>query len=91
MLARYARTSQFDALPPAVRHEGLRAFVNWIGCTAGGSREEGVRLMLELLSKFNGAKEATVVGRSGPDSRPGLAHRGVPPGRPFLQGTCPCS
>ncbi len=64
MLARYAHTSQFDALPPTVRHEGARAFVNWIGCAAGGSGEEDVRLMLELLSEFNGAREATVVGRS---------------------------
>lgn len=63
-LARYARASQFDALPPAVRHEGARAFVNWIGCAAGGSREEDVQLMLKLLSEFNGAKDATVVGRS---------------------------
>ena len=63
-LARYAHASQFDALPPAVRHEGARAFVNWIGCAAGGSREEDVQLMLKLLSEFNGAKDATVVGRS---------------------------
>ncbi|MSP97374.1 MAG: MmgE/PrpD family protein [Betaproteobacteria bacterium] len=63
-LARYACTSQFDALPQAVRHEGARAFVNWIGCAAGGCREEEVQLMLTLLSEFSGAKDATVVGRS---------------------------
>ncbi|MBI3042650.1 MAG: MmgE/PrpD family protein [Betaproteobacteria bacterium] len=63
-LARYAHASRFDTLPPAVRHEGARAFVNWIGCAAGGSREQDVQLMLELLSEFNGAKEATIVGRS---------------------------
>ena len=64
ILARYAHTSQFDALPPAVRHEGARAFVNWIGCAAGGAREDEVALVLEVLGEFNGAKEATVVGRS---------------------------
>ena len=64
MLARYVQSSQFDALPPAVRHEGARAFVNWIGCAAGGSSEPDVQLVLQLLSEFNGAKEATVVGRS---------------------------
>ncbi len=62
-LARYAGTSQFDALPAAVRHEGARAFVNWIGCAAGGCREEEVQLVLQLLSEFSGPKEATVIGR----------------------------
>jgi len=64
ILARYVQSSQFDALPPAVRHEGARAFVNWIGCAAGGSSEPDVQLVLQLLSEFNGAKEATLVGRS---------------------------
>ena len=64
MLARYAHSSQFDALPPAVRHEGARAFVNWIGCAAGGAREGEVELMLEVLGEFSGAKQTTIVGRS---------------------------
>ena len=63
-LARYAHASQFDALPQAVRHEGARAFVNWVGCAAGGCREEEVQLMLALVSEFSGPQEATVVGRS---------------------------
>lgn len=64
MLARYVHASRLDALPAAVRHEGIRAFVNWIGCAAGGAREPDVQLMLDLLSEFSGAREATVVGRS---------------------------
>ena len=63
-LARYVHTSQFDALPQAVRHEGARAFVNWVGCAAGGCREEEVQLVLTLLSEFSGARDAIVVGRS---------------------------
>ncbi len=62
-LSRYVAASQYDGLPPEVRHEGLRAFVNWAGCAAGGSRELDVELMIEVLSEFNGAKNATVVGR----------------------------
>ena len=63
-LARYVHASKLDALPAAVRHEGARAFVNWIGCAAGGCREEEVQLVLTLLSEFSGAQNATVVGRS---------------------------
>jgi 2-methylcitrate dehydratase PrpD len=62
-LSRYITTSHFEDLPPAVRHEGLRAFVNYIGCAAGGSREPDVDIMLRFLAEFNGASEATVIGR----------------------------
>jgi 2-methylcitrate dehydratase PrpD len=50
VLSRYVCESRFDALPPAVQHEGARAFVNWMGCAAGGSREDDVH-----LAEFNGA------------------------------------
>ena len=62
-LARYVRSSQYDALPQPVRHEGLRAFVNWVGCAAGGSREPDVELMIGVLSEFSGGMNATLVGR----------------------------
>ncbi len=62
-LSRYISSSQFDGLPPAVRHEGVRAFVNWVGCAAGGSRDDGVQRALETLLEFNGGETATVVGR----------------------------
>ena len=63
ILARYAAESRYDALPPAVQQEGLRAFVNWIGCAAGGAREEVVSRMLEVLAEYNGGAQATVIGR----------------------------
>ncbi len=63
ILARYAHSSQFDALPPAVRHEGARAFVNWVGCAAGAARDDGVQRALDFLSEFNGAATSVVVGR----------------------------
>ena len=62
ILARYASNSRYDALPPAVRHEGLRAFVNYIGCAAGGAHEDNVVLMLKFLAEFNGGAHATVIG-----------------------------
>ena len=64
-LARYVHTSRFDALPPAVRREGVRAFVNWVGCAAGGSREANVAHVLAVLAEYNGARDTSVVGQRG--------------------------
>ena len=63
-LARYAVESQFDTLPQAVRHEGVRAFVNWVGCAAGGAREDVVERMLGVLADYDGGSQATLIGRS---------------------------
>ena len=63
ILSRYVCASRFGDLPPGVRHEGLRAFVNFVGCAAGGAREEDVELMLRFLGEFSGPTEATVVAR----------------------------
>ena len=62
ILARYAALSRYEELPKSVQHEGLRAFVNYIGCAAGGSREDNVVMMLKFLAEFNGGAQATVIG-----------------------------
>ena len=63
ILARYAASSRYEALPPAVQQEGLRAFVNWVGCAAGGAREEVVDCMMDVLAEYDGGPQATVIGR----------------------------
>ena len=62
-LSRYVASSKYDDLPAPVRHEGVRAFVNWVGCAAGGAREGCVERAMEVLAEFNGTPAATVVGR----------------------------
>ncbi|MCC6534073.1 MAG: MmgE/PrpD family protein [Burkholderiales bacterium] len=62
-LAQYAACSQYDELPATVRHEGTRAFVNFLGCAAGGAREDVVETILPLLAEFDGGSKATVIGR----------------------------
>ena len=62
ILARYAALSRYEELPKSVQHEGLRAFVNYIGCAVGGSREDNVVMMLKFLGEFNGGAHATVIG-----------------------------
>lgn len=36
-MADFAAGATWEALPEAVRREGVRAWVNWVGCTLGGS------------------------------------------------------
>lgn len=62
-LARFVVDSRFDALPEPVRHEGRRAFVNWLGCVFGGCRTEAVEKALPLFDAFSGPRDATVIGR----------------------------
>jgi len=63
ILSRYACASRFDDLPSVVKHEGVRAFVNYVGCAAGGAREDDVELMVAFLGEFNGKTDATLIGR----------------------------
>ena len=62
-LARFAVDTKYAALPATIRHEGVRAFVNWVGCAAGGSQEDAIQRSLDVLTEFNGAASSTVVGR----------------------------
>jgi len=62
-LARYGVESNFDGLPLAVRRAGLRAFLNFVGCAAGGAREEAVERMLAVVGDYDGGAQATIVGR----------------------------
>jgi 2-methylcitrate dehydratase PrpD len=62
-LSRYVTSSTYADLPQPIRREGIRAFVNFVGCAAGGSQEDDVERMVQMLIDFNGAAEAIVVGR----------------------------
>lgn len=62
-LARFIVESRFDSLPAAVRHEGRRAFTNWLGCVFGGCHMGAVDTALPLFDEFSGPREAMVIGR----------------------------
>ena len=50
-------------LPEAVRKEGLRSFVNVLGCTYGGARHDAIERTWAALRPFAGAGQATLLGR----------------------------
>ncbi|MGZ5119095.1 MAG: MmgE/PrpD family protein [Burkholderiales bacterium] len=62
-LAHYVCSSEFDRLRPEIQHEGVRAFVNWVGGAASGSREDGVQKAIDALSEFSSAGTCVIVGR----------------------------
>ncbi len=61
-LARFAVNTTFDTLPEKVRHEGVRAFANFLGCAAGGAKEPVCATMIETISDFNGKSDSIVIG-----------------------------
>jgi len=50
-------------IPAGVREEGIRTFVNWVGCAVGGARHETAGRALAAVEPFSGPRKATVLGR----------------------------
>ncbi|MGV6872229.1 MmgE/PrpD family protein [Pseudochelatococcus sp. B33] len=50
-------------IPNAVNDEGVRTFVNWLGCAVGGADHETVDRAIAALRPFSGAPQAGVIGR----------------------------
>jgi 2-methylcitrate dehydratase PrpD len=62
-LARFISSSCWDDLPAHIRHEGRRAFLNWLGCGLGGSLHDTTNLLLAALAPCAGPPQATIIGR----------------------------
>src|SRR5262245_2859859 len=62
-LAQFAAGSRWSDVPQEVRHEGQRAFLNWLGCAIAGCRDDSVERLLSALREFAGAPRATLIGR----------------------------
>ena len=62
-LARWIVDLPENDVPPDVRREGVRTFVNWLGCAVGGSNHETVDAAMRVLDPFSGTRSSTVIGR----------------------------
>lgn len=62
-LAEWVVSCDLPAIPEDIRKEGVRTFVNWMGCAVGGARHETVDRALAAVMPFSGPSEATVLGR----------------------------
>src|SRR5262249_8907853 len=50
-------------LPAAVRKEAARTFLNWVGCTLGGARQDATNNALAAVAPFAGPAQASLLGR----------------------------
>jgi 2-methylcitrate dehydratase PrpD len=63
LLADWIVSCDDDAFPASVRAEGVRSFVNWLGCAVGGSTDIAVTRALNAISPFAGVGNSTVIAR----------------------------
>ncbi len=63
-LARYIVGARYADLPEAVRREGVRSFLNWVGVAVGGSHHETLDVAVSALQPFSGPPQAGLFGRT---------------------------
>ena len=63
-LARYIVDAQPGDLPAAVKKEGLRTLLNYVGCAVGGAKHEAVDIAVKALLPFSGVAHASLFGRA---------------------------
>jgi len=62
-LAEWLVQHRFDDIPADVRHEALRAIVNIVGCSIGGSTHPAVDITFRALQRFSGPADAQPIAR----------------------------
>ena len=63
VLGRFVAGSDWRDIPPALRHEAVRAILNHLGCALGVARDPAVRTAFEVMRAFAGPPAATVIGQ----------------------------
>lgn len=63
-LARFGLETTSAAIAPEARREGIRSFVNILGCALGGAQHDAVEKTWAALRPFAGAEQASLIGRT---------------------------
>ncbi|MGA8616297.1 MAG: MmgE/PrpD family protein [Xanthobacteraceae bacterium] len=48
-LAQFIAGSQWEAIPPEVRREGVRGLLNFVGCALGGAHDQAMEIAVKVL------------------------------------------
>lgn len=63
-LASFVVESDWDDLPPEVRHQAKRSLLNYFAVAFSGCRDQAVDVALGVLADFAGKGTATIIGRT---------------------------
>ena len=63
-LGRFVAASRWEDVPEAVRHEGKRSLLNFIGCALGVADTPPIEMALRVLLPFSGPERVTLIGRA---------------------------
>jgi 2-methylcitrate dehydratase PrpD len=63
-LARNVVATQWEDIPPDVRHQAKRSLINYFAVTLAGCRSQPIEIALRSLAEFTDRRQATLVGRS---------------------------
>jgi 2-methylcitrate dehydratase PrpD len=62
-VAEFVVNSRAEQIPESVYGEATRSFLNWIGCTVGGSTHPALDIAWAAAKPFAGSEQSTVLGR----------------------------
>src|ERR1700712_4853221 len=62
-LGQFIAASSWDAVPEAVRQEGKRSLLNFIGCALGVAHSPPIEMALRVLLPLSGPERVTLIGR----------------------------
>src|SRR5277367_6396327 len=63
-LGQFVAASRWEELPRAVRHEGKRSLLNFIGCALGVAHAAPIEMALRVLLPLSGESRVAVLGRT---------------------------
>jgi 2-methylcitrate dehydratase PrpD len=63
-LGQFVWSSPWHALPQALRHEGERSLLNFIGCAIGVATAPPIETAMRVLTRLSGAERVSVIGRT---------------------------
>jgi 2-methylcitrate dehydratase PrpD len=63
-LGQFVAASQWHALPQALRREGKRSLLNFIGCALGVANAPPIETAMRVLMRLSGVEQVTVIGRA---------------------------
>jgi 2-methylcitrate dehydratase PrpD len=63
-LGQFVAASRWHALPQALRREGKRSLLNFIGCALGVASTPPIEMAMRVLTRLSGAEQVTVIGRA---------------------------